>query len=113
MTSILDIFNPQVTKVDGTVTVTYCHLNYSGTCVYKEHNMIGINKPIRQRFYTLQSSDMGDVIEYIYQQVDLLLLLKLLLMIRIILKMYIIIFKTGLMVLKEKLMKLHQFIVMQ
>jgi hypothetical protein len=30
--------------------------------------MIGINKPIRQRFYTLQSSDMGDVIEYIYQQ---------------------------------------------
>ena len=65
---ILKDFNKVINKSGDTITLTYCHLNYSGTCVYKEHNMIGINKPIRQRFYTLQSSDMGDVIEYIYQQ---------------------------------------------
>ena len=65
---ILKDFNKVINKSGDTITLTYCHLNYSGTCIYKEHNMIGINKPIRQRFYTLQSSDMGDVIEYIYQQ---------------------------------------------
>ena len=65
---ILKDFNKVINKSGDTITLTYCHLNFSGTCVYKEHNMIGINKPIRQRFYTLQSADMGDVIEYIYQQ---------------------------------------------
>ena len=65
---ILKDFNKVINKSGDTITLTYCHLNFSGTCVYKEHNMIGINKPIRQRFYTLQSSDMGDVIEYMYQQ---------------------------------------------
>ena len=65
---ILKDFNKVINKSGDTITLTYCHHNYSGTCVYKEHNMVGTNKPIRQRFYTLQSSDMGDVIEYIYQQ---------------------------------------------
>jgi hypothetical protein len=68
MIQLLEVFNKVINKSGDTITLTYCHLNYSGTCVYKEHNIVGQNKPIRQRFYTLQSADMGDVIEYMYQQ---------------------------------------------
>ena len=68
MTEILELFNKVINKSGSTITLTYCHHNFSGTCVYKEHNIVGQNKPIRQRFYTLQSADMGDVIEYMYQQ---------------------------------------------
>ena len=68
MKELLDEFICSVTEENGIITLTYCHLDFSGTCVYKEHNTVGINKPIRQRFYTLTSSDMGDVIEYIYQK---------------------------------------------
>ena len=65
---ILKVFNKVINKSGDTITLTYCHQNFSGTCIYKEHNTVGQNKPIRQRFYTLESSDMGDVIEYMYQQ---------------------------------------------
>jgi hypothetical protein len=65
---ILKVFNKVIDKSGDTITLTYCHQNYSGTCVYKEHNLVGKNKPIRQRFYTLQSSDMGDVLEYLFTQ---------------------------------------------
>jgi hypothetical protein len=68
MIQLLEVFNKVINKSGDTITLTYCHLDFSGTCVYKEHNTVGINKPIRQRFYTLTSSDMGDVIEYIYQK---------------------------------------------
>ena len=68
MTQLLEVFNKVINKSGDTITLTYCHHNFSGTCIYKEHNMVGKNKPIRQRFYTLQSADMGDVIEYMYQQ---------------------------------------------
>jgi len=68
MTQTLKVFNKVINKSGDTITLTYCHYNFSGTCVYKEHNIVGQNKPIRQRFYTLQSADMGDVIEYMYQQ---------------------------------------------
>ena len=68
MTQLLEVFNKVINKSGSTITLTYCHHNFSGTCIYKEHNMVGQNKPIRQRFYTLQSADMGDVIEYMYQQ---------------------------------------------
>lgn len=67
MTSALDIFNPQVTKIDGTVTVTYCHLNYSGTCTYQEGVIQGVNKKFKQRVYILTHTDMDDVIEYLYK----------------------------------------------
>jgi hypothetical protein len=68
MTQLLEVFNKVINKSGDTITLTYCHHNFSGTCVYKEHNIVGQNKPIRQRFYILQSADMGDVIEYMYQQ---------------------------------------------
>ena len=68
MTQLLEVFNKVINKSGDTITLTYCHHNFSGTYVYKEHNIVGQNKPIRQRFYILQSSDMGDVIEYMYQQ---------------------------------------------
>jgi hypothetical protein len=68
MTQLLEVFNKVINKSGDTITLTYCHHNFSGTCKYKEHNMVGKNKPIRQRFYTLQSADMGDVIEYMHQQ---------------------------------------------
>ena len=67
MASVLDIFNPQVTKSAGTVTVTYCHLNFSGTCTYEEVTLQGTTKRFKQRFYVMTHCMMDDVIEYLYQ----------------------------------------------
>ena len=67
MTSVLDIFNPQVTQSGGTITVTYCHQNFSGTCTYQEATLQGVNKKFKQRVYILTHTDMDDVIEYLYK----------------------------------------------
>ena len=69
MKSVLDIFNPQVTKVDDTITVTYCHENYSGTCTYKEGVLHG-NK-IKQKFIVLTETNMEDVLECLYKKGDI------------------------------------------
>lgn len=71
MISTLDIFNPQVTKSGSTITVTYCHHNYSGTCTYQEVHMKGKFKPINQTVHILTNTDMGDVIEYLYKNGDI------------------------------------------
>ena len=65
MNTVLDIFNPQVTKSASTVTVTYCHLNYSGTCTYNETILQGTK--FKQRVNILINTDMDDVIEYLYK----------------------------------------------
>ena len=65
MDTALDIFNPQVTKSGDTITVTYCHLNYSGTCTYKEVILQGTK--FKQRVHILVNTDMEDVIEYLYK----------------------------------------------
>jgi uncharacterized protein YraI len=65
MNAVLDIFNPQVTKSGGTITVTYCHLNYSGTCTYNETTLQGTK--FKQRVNILINTDMDDVIEYLYK----------------------------------------------
>lgn len=65
MNTILDIFNPQVTKSEDTITVTYCHGSYSGTCIYKEATLHG-NK-FKQKINVLTHTDMEDVIEYLYK----------------------------------------------
>jgi len=67
MTSVLDIFNPQVTKSAGTVTVTYCHGLYSGTCTYEECLLQGKTKKFKQRFFIMTHCQMDDVIEYLYK----------------------------------------------
>jgi hypothetical protein len=65
MESVLDIFNPQVTQTADTITVTYCHNEYSGTCVYRETVIKGTK--LNQRVNILVNTDMGDVIEYLYK----------------------------------------------
>lgn len=65
MNTALDIFNPQVTKSGDTITVTYCHLNYSGTCTYKEVILQGTK--FKQRVHILVNTYMDDVIEYLYK----------------------------------------------
>jgi hypothetical protein len=67
MASVLDIFNPQVTKSAGTVTVTYCHDLYSGTCTYEEVTLQGKTKKFKQRFFIMTHCMMDDVIEYLYK----------------------------------------------
>ena len=67
MSTVLDIFNPQVTKSAGTVTVTYCHGLYSGTCTYEECLLQGKTKKFKQRFFIMTHCDMDDVIEYLYK----------------------------------------------
>jgi hypothetical protein len=67
MVSIMDIFNPQVTQSGGTVTVTYCHGLYSGTCTYEETTLQGTTKKFKQRFFIMTHCDMDDVIEYLYK----------------------------------------------
>ena len=65
MNTILDIFNPQVSQIDDTITVTYCHDLYSGTCTYNETVLQGTK--FKQRVKILTNTDMGDVIEYLYK----------------------------------------------
>lgn len=67
MTSVLDIFNPQVSRSGDTITVTYCHLNYSGTCTYQEGIIQGVSKKFKQRVHILTHTDMDDVLEYLYK----------------------------------------------
>jgi hypothetical protein len=67
MASIMDIFNPQVSQSGGTVTVTYCHGLYSGTCTYEETTLQGTTKKFKQRFFIMTHCDMDDVIEYLYK----------------------------------------------
>jgi hypothetical protein len=67
MISTLDIFNPQLSQSGGTITVTYCHLNFSGTCTYEEAYLQGKTKRFKQKIYLLTGTDMEDVIEYMYK----------------------------------------------
>jgi hypothetical protein len=68
MTEILELFNKVINKSGSTITLTYCHHNYSGTCVYEQVTTKGLKKPIVQNFLVLTSTDMGDVIEYIHKK---------------------------------------------
>jgi hypothetical protein len=67
MESVLDIFNPKVTKSGNTITVTYCHDLYSGHCIYEEHVLQGKTKKFRQRVQIMTHCQMDDVIEYLYK----------------------------------------------
>lgn len=66
MDSILDIFNPQVSKSGDTITVTYCHGLYSGHCIYEECLLQGKTKKFKQRIQIMTECQMDDVIEYLY-----------------------------------------------
>jgi hypothetical protein len=68
MTEILEVFNKVINKSGSTITLTYCHHNFSGTCTYQEVTTKGLKKPIVQNFLVLTSTDMGDVIEYIHKK---------------------------------------------
>ena len=68
MTEILEVFNRVINKSGGTITLTYCHHNFSGTCVYEQVTTKGLKKPIVQNFLVLNSTDMGDVIEYMHKK---------------------------------------------
>jgi hypothetical protein len=68
MTQLLEVFNKVINKSGSTITLTYCHHNYSGTCVYEQVTTKGVRKPIVQNFLVLTSTDMGDVIEYIHKK---------------------------------------------
>ena len=66
MTSIMDIFMVNTTENDGTVTVTYCHNLYSGSCTYKLVTLQG--KKLRQEIELLMNTDMDDILEYLYKE---------------------------------------------
>lgn len=68
MIQILELFNKVINKSGSTITLTYCHHNFSGTCVYEQVTTKGLKKPIVQNFLVLTSTDMGDVIEYIHKK---------------------------------------------
>jgi len=68
MIQLLEVFNKVINKSGSTITLTYCHHNYSGTCVYEQVTTKGLKKPIVQNFLVLTSTDMGDVIEYIHKK---------------------------------------------
>lgn len=68
MIEILELFNKVINKSGSTITLTYCHHNFSGTCVYEQVTTKGLKKPIVQNFLVLTSTDMGDVIEYIHKK---------------------------------------------
>lgn len=68
MVELLEVFNKVINKSGGTITLTYCHHNFSGTCTYQQVTTKGVNKPIVQNFLVLTSTDMGDVIEYLHKK---------------------------------------------
>ena len=68
MEEILEVFNKVINKSGGTITLTYCHHNFSGTCIYEQVITKGLKKPIVQNFLVLTSTDMGDVIEYMHKK---------------------------------------------
>ena len=75
MTEIFKEFENRVENNNGTITVTYCHPtfpHFSGVCIYEEKNLIGKNKPIRQRILILSECEMGDVIENMHKKSPLL-----------------------------------------
>lgn len=67
MNTPLDIFNPKVTRIDDTITVTYCHEGYSGHCIYEECLLQGKTKKFKQRIQIMTECQMDDVIEYLYK----------------------------------------------
>lgn len=67
MSTPLDNFEIQVTRIDNTITVTYCHEVYSGQCIYEEHVLQGKTKKFRQRVQIMTHCQMDDVIEYLYK----------------------------------------------
>ena len=71
MISTLNKFNKVINKSGNTITLTYCHYNFSGTCTYQEIEMKGKFKPINQKVHILTNTDMGDVIEYLYKNGDI------------------------------------------
>jgi hypothetical protein len=68
MKELLEVFNRVINKSGSTITLTYCHEDFLGTCIYEQMSTKGINKPIVQNFLVLISTDMGDVIEYIHKK---------------------------------------------
>ena len=71
MIEIFKEFENRVENNNGSITVTYCHPtfpHFSGVCVYEEKNIVGKNKPIRQRVLILGECEMGDVIEFIHKK---------------------------------------------
>ena len=71
MKELLEVFNTDIVKSGSTITLTYCHHDFSGTCIYENVTTKGLNKPIVQNFFVLTSTDMGDVIEYIHSNMPL------------------------------------------
>jgi len=68
MKELLEVFNKVINKSGSTITLTYCHHNFSGTCIYEQVTTKGLKKPIVQNFLVLNSTDMGDVIEYVHKK---------------------------------------------
>jgi len=68
MKELLEVFNKVINKSGSTITLTYCHHNFSGTCIYEQVTTKGLKKPIVQNFLVLNSTDMGDVIEYVHKR---------------------------------------------
>ena len=63
--NLLSPFNVNITESGNSYTITYKKDEYVGSIIYGESVIRGVNKPIRQKVYTITSADMGDVIEYI------------------------------------------------
>jgi len=75
MIEIFKEFKTEVQEINGTKRVIYSHPTYphfSGVCEYEEKNLVGQNKPIRQRVMIMVNCEMGDVIEYTHKKSPLL-----------------------------------------
>ena len=71
MKEILEEFKIEVLTTNTSFIVKYNKDQYNGYCKYKLIEKKGINKPIKQRFFILEETEMGDVIEYLHQRVGL------------------------------------------
>mgnify|MGYP000565755632 CR=1 FL=1 len=65
MIQLIDKFETTLSENNGSLMVNYRHDILTGYCEYR---IIEVNNRFKQKAWVLINTDMGDVIEYIYQK---------------------------------------------
>ena len=65
MIHLIDKFKTTLSENNGSIMVNYRHDTLTGYCEYR---IVEVNNRFQQKAWLLINTDMGDVIEYMYQQ---------------------------------------------
>ena len=65
MNKLINNFKTTISENNGTIRVNYFNGPLTGHC---EYTLLEVNNRLKQKAWVLINTDMGDVIEYIYQK---------------------------------------------